>query len=198
MEVKRVCAYATAALGAGALLGALWLPWYRFHVSAQMARQLGAATGAAAQADPFIRFVQTGGSLHLSGWQLIGSTRVVIALTAALILALVLAGLVGVARSVAGKAISVFGFVGLVAVGEHMIFPPGPAGTLSVRWGAFLALAGGVVAILAGRLAQPPGATPRRRRPPESRPPRPSRPSFPRSHTRPGAARTRRHLRPVK
>jgi hypothetical protein len=74
-------------------------------VGAQAARELGVAGAATIAGDPFTRFVRSGGSLSFTGWQLIGSSRIVIVLIGALIAAVALAGIAGAAHPVLGKAV---------------------------------------------------------------------------------------------
>jgi hypothetical protein len=152
---RRMWAYTLAVLGAGGLLGSLWLPWYSLQIPAaainqaeQIAQQYGALGPLIRQGAELARSL---GPVHVTAWQVLQQADILIAIAAAVAGCLALLVISG--RAIGdGRLIATAGAVGLVIALYRTLIPPGSNSSLHPVWGAWLAVVSGVVVVLAGLL----------------------------------------------
>jgi hypothetical protein len=152
-----------ALAGAAVTAVALWLPWYAVTLPQQL-RQAAADGAAGAMPSMLGQLARELISvlpehLEATGWQALDGVDV-----ALLVIAVVVAGAVllaagaaapGVKVDAAGAArvASVAGAAATGLVLLKLVDPPGPHEIVSVRYGAWVALAGGVLMLTGGRMA---------------------------------------------
>jgi len=132
---------------AAAMAGSLWAPWYAIDFGPAARGAIGAQT----QALPgvmgeFARQMLTMIPTHVeaTGWQAFDKADIV----------LVVLAVVAVVAALAGR-MDVVGFAGAAAAGAvvlQMLDRPGPSELVSLKWGAWLALAGALAIAGASRM----------------------------------------------
>jgi hypothetical protein len=145
-----------AAAGSLVALLSLWMPWYVFRVPAAVldavnaeSGRLGAFGSVLAQATVLARRL---GPVHLTAWQVLGHANVILVLGVVAAGALALLAVVGRARGV-GRVIAACAGVALLLAAYRTAVPPGPSTLLHATWGAYVALAGSTLALVAGLVA---------------------------------------------
>ena len=139
--------------GAGGLLllVSLYLPWYGL--------ELPAGTGNLAA--PVLAAELAGATA--SGWQAFTVTDILLALLALPAIAVPIVSLTarGPAKPIAVEVIaSAVGWIAVVLVAYRLIDPPGPNAFIALRYGAWLALAGALIAWVGSWLAMSDESTP--------------------------------------
>jgi hypothetical protein len=129
--------------GATAVLLSLWMPWYAIHVPGALRDEIGARAGAlpqgmAAFAQGLLAALPP--VIDVTGWQAFGGADVAMAVLAG--------GVALLCFAVADRSLSVAaaGALGLLVL-VHLFSRPGPAGIASLRFGAWVAMAGAVLAV---------------------------------------------------
>ncbi len=144
MSESRTSAIAAAA---AVLVGSLWAPWYAIDFSPAAREAVGAQAGQLPGVlGDFARQVVTMLPTHIeaTAWEVFEKADVI--LFACAIVA-VMAALI--------DRMDVAGLAGLVAAGAvvvQMVDRPGPSEVVSLKWGAWLALAGALAIVAASRM----------------------------------------------
>ena len=142
-------------LGAGGALLSLWAPWYSFQIPQELLNRAAAVAGQFGILGPAIQqYTQEAramGPYHLTAWDVFHQIDVILAVVAAVAASFALLALTGRGTGT-GKLVALAGLIVVLLAGYRVIDPPGPAGLLHVIWGAYAALACGVVTILGGLL----------------------------------------------
>lgn len=146
---------ALAALGAGAALLSLWAPWYAFQLTPtiinsvnSVAPQLGILGPYVQQATQEARII---GPIDVSAWDVFEKIDIVIAIVATLALILSLLALTGRARGT-GKIVAAGGAIVVAVAVFRIVDLPLKYGVLHVKWGAYGAVAAGILAVVGGVL----------------------------------------------
>jgi hypothetical protein len=149
-----------ALAGAAITAVALWLPWYALTLPRQFRQAIadGAVPGALGQLTREV-VAMLPEHMDATGWQALDGIDVALLVIAVLVAGVVLlaagAGAPGAQVDAAGAA-RVASVAGAVATGFvllKLVDPPGPNEIMSVRYGAWVALAGGVLMLAGGRMA---------------------------------------------
>jgi hypothetical protein len=144
-----------ASLGAGGALLSLWAPWYSFRIPQSVLNGADALAGQAGVLGPFIKQVTQAarvvGPLHLTAWDVFRQADVLLAVVAGVAVIFALLALTGRGTGT-GRLIALGGGAIVVVAGYRVISPPGPSGLLHLMWGAYAAVACGVLAIVGGVL----------------------------------------------
>src|SRR4051794_21950108 len=140
-----------AGLGGVLLLVALFLPWYAPNLPT-------ALDGATLQLKPFTLVAES-----VTAWQAFTVIDVLLAVLAVLaILVLVLSvATSGPAKSIGIAVIaSATGWIAILLVAFRLLDPPGPNGAIDLRYGAWLALLGAILAWVGSWLSMRDESTP--------------------------------------
>ncbi len=144
-----------AALGAGGALLSLWAPWYSFRIPQELLNRADALAGQAGFLGPFIHQVTQAarvvGPLHVTAWDAFRQIDIAVAVVSSVATILALLALTGRGTG-AGRLTALAGSLVVVLAGYRVVHPPGPSGLLHVMWGAYAALACGVLTIVGGML----------------------------------------------
>ncbi|MCW3046325.1 MAG: hypothetical protein JWO74_609 [Solirubrobacterales bacterium] len=149
-----------ALAGAAITAVALWLPWYALTLPRQFRQAIadGAVPGTLGQLTREV-VAMLPEHMDATGWQALDGIDVALLVIAVLVAGVVLlaagAGAPGAQVDAAGAA-RVASVAGAVATGFvllKLVDPPGPNEIMSVRYGAWAALAGGVLMLAGGRMA---------------------------------------------
>jgi hypothetical protein len=148
--------YSVAVLGALALIGSLWLPWYSFRIPAavidsvdNIARQLGFSETAV---NSSAQLVNQLGPFHITAWRVMTAIPGLLLAVGVVGGGLSLLATSGRASSVA-NLVTFAGVIGVALVVYRWAVPPGPDGLLHPAWGLWLALGGSVGVAVGGALA---------------------------------------------
>jgi hypothetical protein len=146
-----------AAIGGGALIASLWLPWYTFRLPSAA---LDYATNVAHQYGALAPLLQAGanmlrqlGPLHFTAWQVLTTTPAILLVCGALgggLAALSFAGRAAGAERLSGLA----GLVAAGLAGYRIVVPPGAGDFVHPTWGLYLALIAGLVLLAGSAVAQ--------------------------------------------
>jgi hypothetical protein len=134
-----------AGLGGILLLVSLFLPWYGFAQPSSLS------------------ILRALGPENVSAWQAFSGIDLLLALLA---LGAIAVPVISVATSGPAKAIgsaviaSATGWLAILLVGFRLLDPPGPNGAIDLRYGAWLALAGAVIAWVGSWLSMRDESTP--------------------------------------
>jgi hypothetical protein len=152
-----------ALAGAAVTAVALWLPWYAVTLPPELRRAAadraaGTLPGTLGElARELIAVLPN--HVEATGWQALDGVDVALLVIAAIVAAVVLlaAGAAGPGLQVdeagAARVASVAGAAATGFVLLKLVDQPDPAGMVSVRYGAWVALAGGVLMLAGGRMA---------------------------------------------
>jgi hypothetical protein len=153
-----------AAFGAALLGAALWLPWYAVDLSGTLGRELGDPSQTPTLLAEILREVAATvpADLTVTAWQAFGGADVLLAVACALVLFAVVSQSSGLHDAAASARLAlVVGCAATGLVALKLASPPGPAGMLEVRYGAWAALCGALLVAAGGVLAaRAPGASP--------------------------------------
>ena len=160
---RRSQGHALAALGGAGLAASLWLPWYTVQFPqaavdsiAQSAQQLGALA-------PLVRsgaqLLNQLGPFHLTAWQVLKTTPVVLLVVAVIAGGLALMALTDRAGNVAQPTM-LGGGVGILLVGYRILVPPGQGSFVSPAWGIYVALLSTLLMLAGGALSGREGGEP--------------------------------------
>jgi hypothetical protein len=152
----RTWGYGLAAVGALALLVALWLPWYSFQIPGWAIDRADALANNAGALGPLLHETATVarnlGVIHFTAWQALSQIDVALAGAASVAGVVSLLALSGRASGVQ-PVVLLAGLLGLVLSAYRVIAPPGPSELLHPAYGAYLALAAAVAVTVGGGLA---------------------------------------------
>ncbi len=153
--------HALAALGAAGLVASLWLPWYSFTLPpaaldtlAQTAQQLGPLGSLVTRGAQLLSEL---GPLHVTGWQALKTTPVVLLVIGIIAGGLSVLALTERATNTARLTI-LLAIVGSLLVGYRVAVPPVQADFVHPTWGIYVALVSGLVMLAGGMVAGSEGA----------------------------------------
>jgi hypothetical protein len=149
-----------ALAGAAVAAVALWLPWYAVTLPQQFRQAVadGAMPGTLGQLVRELVAVLPE-HMDMTGWQALDGIDVALCVIAVVVAGAVLVAAGAVAPSIqvdaagAARVASMAGAAATALVLLKLIDPPGPHEIMSVRYGAWVALAGGVLMLAGGWMA---------------------------------------------
>lgn len=153
---NRFRGYLLAAVGSGGALLSLWAPWYQFHIPQAVLDRAQALAGQFGVLGQFIKgyaqAAQALGPIHLTAWDVFKQIDVVLAVAASIGAIFAVLALSGRGRGV-GQLIAVAGAIVALVAGYRVVSLPGPSEILNVMYGAYVAIACGVLMVVGGLLA---------------------------------------------